>query len=1112
MTVLILGLFAAKMANYLAPQLLNPRHDLADLKQGYDRVSFKIKSLPIFNSCASGTHMVSVPGGYVCADNGAPASIWSSVFSHLPIDGGASDAVYSSTDVGTQSAANDLLAGRFDIPRYPAYAATGPLTWSEDPYQAVYWRLNFYSLRPTLNLLYAYRTTGDARYARRLVALDDSFFGAEASSPYAWSDDHAVAFRSMALVDSWWRLRQGHMLSEAESRRYLMEIQKTGVFLADPNHYQPQHNHGINEAAALLQIAVDFPDMPQAHAWRATATTRLDTSIHSLVDPDGVLIENSPYYQFYALDKLWQIDRWAKATHVALSPDFESRLGQMINYATYILQPDSSVPLLGASLATTIHDHGTYAQMGESNPYFEYVLTHGAEGQVPPHTSVSFSRAGQTIMRSGWGTGSNFTAQSFLTFNVGPYRTTHSNLDSLAITLYGDGTTLLPGAGLYTYSPGTMRDYFHGTASHDTVVVDGRDQAVGNAMGGVFAQKDGITYQSGESSLYAGVTHRRVVMMLDPTHYLVTDRLTSSSVHTYTQMFHLFSGAHVTTHGLTVTGTGTKPGQSLTISQIDTAGITEGSVTGQTSPPAGICSEQYQVSIPCPAISYAQRGTNVEFTTLLTIGHSGAPVTVRHDAARDVVHIGDGDRRISVAISNSSPVPEVASGTHTEVPLLAGTSPVGFLLPSTWQVVNGPPARPLPPTDRSGGPGIALTSAGSATEIATLRGAVYNGSNANLEIRMKVSAVENLSHLDIELSNNNWATVMSDDLRNAYPPVGDREWIAISLGRGQALSGQVGHWAQSGPGTFDWSKVDGVRLVVEGKAGLAVPVTVEVNQLQAVPAQHTGKVVIIFDDGYQSILSAASYLHKLGMPATVAVIAKYADLPTQDHLNVAQLQMLQNKWGWNMVNHTLHHVDGVATYADTGDLAGYQEDVVAGAQFLESADLNSAPNWFVYPHGTTDDGLKSVLANLYRFARTTQNEPEGYPFADPLAVEDLEVQSPLDSEAGAQGKYTSPVQVASAVDDAKRFGNTLLLTFHRIHATPTDPPGYSLPDFEAIANRLKSSGIPVLTLSGLDKSNGIPENNYIQVIPGHASQSVVNLKVSTTGQSRSLWDRLTGWL
>jgi len=98
------------------------------------------------------------------------------------------------------------------------------------------------------------------------------------------------------------------------------------------------------------------------------------------------------------------------------------------------------------------------------------------------------------------------------------------------------------------------------------------------------------------------------------------------------------------------------------------------------------------------------------------------------------------------------------------------------------------------------------------------------------------------------------------------------------------------------------------------------------------------------------------------------------------------------------------------------------------------------------------------------------------------------------------------------LEDTKRFGNTLILTFHRIHAHASDRSGYPLSDFKIIANEIKASGLPVLTFSGLDQSNRIPENNHVVVTPGHPSQIVVSVKGTTTVSPQSVWSTLTGWL
>ena len=555
-TGVFLLLFAAKVTAYMFPHAIRPiaAEQLATrIESG---LKTRLQNTPFLHSCPAPQRLFVVSGGWVCASTTAPKDVYSKIFTTSSATIGSREYVYKSTTSGTLAAGRALMHGVYDVPRYVPYAANGPPNWSEDPYHSVYWRFNFYALRPTENLLVAYLKTGDGRYAQKLLAIDESFFARERSSRFAWGDDHAVAFRSMVSSTNGGSCATTISSPRRRARCSYASSSGRGEFLVDVNHYQPEHNHGTNEAAALFELGVDFPSLPHAHEWETVARERLANGINSLVDGDGALIENSPYYDFYTLDKYWQIRRFAQRAGITIDHDFESRIEKMINYATYILQPDSSVPLLGASLQDVVHDAGSFRQMAKVDRSFRYVLTRGTEGRRPQQTSIFFPKTGQTIFRSGWGKGASFVDQSYATFNVGPYRTPHSNLDALAITLYGGGIALLPGAGLYTYSTGKLRDYFHGTASHDTVVVDGHDQSQGAAVSGKFVQQDGVTYQTGESSLYHGVTHRRLVMMIDKTHFLVVDRLTSSEDHVYDQMFHLFPGAHVTQDGLTISGRG----------------------------------------------------------------------------------------------------------------------------------------------------------------------------------------------------------------------------------------------------------------------------------------------------------------------------------------------------------------------------------------------------------------------------------------------------------------------------------------------------------------------------------------------------------------------------
>ena len=1099
LAVVVIGLILGiKLLNYMVPGATSVAGVESAISHARARVRAYIRDNPYLHHCGAGQSKLIVSGGWVCAEAHASPTVYDRIYETYPAGPNGKNYVYTSTTTGSKSVADDLLRGVVDMPRYaPVHVGLHP-TWRENPFDAVYWRLNYYSLRPTQSLLAAYIQTGDDTYARRLIALDESFFAHDRSpAARAWQDDHAVSFRTMILINDWWRLRQYHQLTETDSALYLRELERTGQFLADRNHYQPEYNHGTNEAAALFDLALNFPTLPHAHTWLALARQRLSQSMDDLVDGDGALIENSPYYHFYTLDKYWQILAFADRFHYTIAPNFRARLRQMITYATYILQPDSSVPLLGASLTSVIHAHGSFAQMAEANPYFQYVLTHGEKGKVPPRTSVLFPHTGQTILRSGWGRGSTFEHQSFLTFNVGSYRTPHSHLDILGITLFGAGTQLLSDAGLYTYNPGRMHAYFRGTSAHNTVVVDGKNQAQGAAAEGRFVDTDGIAYQTGTSQLYEGVTHRRLVMMIDRTHFLVVDRLSSTARHRYDQMFHLAPGAIVRRRGLTITGEYPEAKTSITLQQLDPRGLSASVVSGRLHPTIlGLCSLTYQKAVPCPAISYESRGVDARFTTLLTIGPPDPAFHISY--ARDGsgrLSIRDHARQLTIRLSESSATATVATATHPNPPKVKGLAPLPNSEVSAdstnWRDGGGAPVRPLRIDGRLALPLVATGVTPAVLEDDAVRADL---SKRNLWIEVRDTNIKDLGELEIQLSNDHWRTTMTDSLEDGYPSRYAGEWLNLSLGR--ALSRRSSsRWSVSGAGPFDWSRIDGVRVQIEATRGAARMPSFALGGVMSIPQQPEGVVSFVFDDGYSSILPAAAYMHRMGLPGNVAVIGKYVELPTNTHLTRHDLLHLQNDWGWNMANHTQAHVDAVVTYWPERRLGAYEEDIIGGALFLEKAGLNSAPNWLIYPHGSTNAGLDKVVRRFYRFARTTDYQPEAFPFGNPLRVKTLEISSPTDSEAGGAGVTTSPAEVLQAVADAKRFHTTLILTFHRIHALRSDRPGYPISLFRAIVNGVVRSHIAVTTLSGLDRLMGVPENNRIVVHPGIASQIDVRVSV-----------------
>ena len=81
-----------------------------------------------------------------------------------------SEGIYSEFNEGDLATADNLLNDVWPArpPLRPVHL-DWPLSWTEDPYGDAYWRFYFYSLRSTSSLLWAYATTRDERYHRRLV-------------------------------------------------------------------------------------------------------------------------------------------------------------------------------------------------------------------------------------------------------------------------------------------------------------------------------------------------------------------------------------------------------------------------------------------------------------------------------------------------------------------------------------------------------------------------------------------------------------------------------------------------------------------------------------------------------------------------------------------------------------------------------------------------------------------------------------------------------------------------------------------------------------------------------------------------------------------------------
>lgn len=562
------------------------------------------------------------------------------------------EVIYPFLDTGDRAVADEILQDRWPIPRFDTVDLGWPLTWAEDPYGENYWRFLFYSLRETRNLLWAYRTTLDSRYLEKLRALLIDFDAHADDSPFI-REKHGAAFRAMVIANTYWKLWRMNALDPEFEAALRSQVRKSAAFLATPKNFEDHDNHGITQAAALLLLGIAFPDEADAADWRELGLQRVDRMLAGMVDADGVQIEQSPYYHFYVFEFFQQIHTWAARHGIDVGA---SALGEtvdrMLRFASYVTQPDGTIPLLGASIRfdVRVENDASLDPAADQDEHFAWVRSGGERGVPPSPDSVLFPTAGFSILRSGFAA---HEAETQVIFDVGPYRTAHSHLDALHVQLYAAGRPLLVDSGLFTYEAGPAFDYFHGTRAHNTVQVDGADQDEGSAQAGQFKAGDGWAWQSAAHRLYEGVVHRRGVLLLARDLVLVLDELESDATHDYAQHWHLFPGAEIAAHGLLVAARDEVGADVLQIRPLLTDGLGLATVRGAASPKQGWYSELYEQETPAWVATYSRRAKTAAFATLFVAGErvaSEVNASAAHVDGRWAVDVVVDGKRARVAV------------------------------------------------------------------------------------------------------------------------------------------------------------------------------------------------------------------------------------------------------------------------------------------------------------------------------------------------------------------------------------------------------------------------------------------------------------------------------
>jgi hypothetical protein len=367
----------------------------------------------------------------------------------------------------------------------------------------VTWELNRH--QHLVTLAKAWLLTNDQAYVKEILA---QWYSWQRANPYPlganWASSLEVAFRSMSWIWLQHLLADCPFLPAGFQNEIFRALALSGRHIERylSTYFSP-NTHLIGEAVALFFIGTLCPQISLAEHWREDGWKIVQREAWRQVRPDGVYFEQSLYYHVYALDFFLHARLLASRNGVSIPAGLDVVIQRMLGVVRALAQvgpPDGfgdddggrvfsprrnraehmTDPLaLGSAL---YHDDGLQSEAIVTEEalwlFGEPALTRTAQtaNLRRDPTSQSFRDGGLFLAASS----EPFPAQ--MVIDAGPQGTGtlsgHGHADALSVKLAFGGRYWLVDAGTLCYiGPGDERNLFRGTRAHNTLAVDGIDQA-----------------------------------------------------------------------------------------------------------------------------------------------------------------------------------------------------------------------------------------------------------------------------------------------------------------------------------------------------------------------------------------------------------------------------------------------------------------------------------------------------------------------------------------------------------------------------------------------------------------------------------------------------------
>ncbi len=313
---------------------------------------------------------------------------------------------------------------------------------------------------------------------------------AKKNPPYKgpnWKCGQEASIRVMHLITAAWILGQHHTPEPGLIKLLSVHLQR----IAPTMSYAigQQNNHGTSEAAALFLGGTFLSRHDQrADRWAREGRHRLEALASALISNDGSFSQYSVNYHRVLLDTYSLAEAWRRHRELPpFSPQLMGRLAAAAHWLrTMVDAVNGDVPNVGANdgarllplTDTDYRDFRPSVQLAAAlfggcdvfgsgvwnQPLLWLGVSPGEPG--PESASRSFDSGGYHVLR---------TENAIALMRYPRFKFRPSQSDALHVDLWHKGVNLLRDAGTFSYN-GDSTEFFVGTAAHNTITFDGRDQ------------------------------------------------------------------------------------------------------------------------------------------------------------------------------------------------------------------------------------------------------------------------------------------------------------------------------------------------------------------------------------------------------------------------------------------------------------------------------------------------------------------------------------------------------------------------------------------------------------------------------------------------------------